>query len=220
MKTTLFLITFFLTNLFSLDLVERYLQGGDIEKAIDRLYFIAKDFRNFRCLKEDIICLSPIQIADTIAKIKTFTKGDEFQIADHFFVDKYIQKNIFIHSYINFISKHYQIALNDFSKILAIYPKNLYALKFRAKTFMLLENYSEAKKAFTDLVNKYPEISDPYFELIAIYIYQNDLEIAQKILNITKKGFQNDPRIKIYQEQINDKIPFYKKLFKYLIFWK
>jgi tetratricopeptide (TPR) repeat protein len=219
-KTTLFLITFFLTNLFSLDLVERYLQGGDIEKAIDRLYFIAKDFRNFRCLKEDIICLSPIQIADTIAKIKTFTKGDEFQIADHFFVDKYIQKNIFIHSYINFISKHYQIALNDFSKILAIYPKNLYALKFRAKTFMLLENYSEAKKAFTDLVNKYPEISDPYFELIAIYIYQNDLEIAQKILNITKKGFQNDPRIKIYQEQINDKIPFYKKWFKYLIFWK
>ena len=220
MKTTLFLITFFLTNLFSLDLVERYLQGGDIEKAIDRLYFIAKDFRNFRCLKEDIICLSPIQIADTIAKIKTFTKGDEFQIADHFFVDKYIQKNIFIHSYINFISKHYQIALNDFSKILAIYPKNLYALKFRAKTFMFLENYSEAKKAFTDLVNKYPEISDPYFELIAIYIYQNDLEIAQKILNITKKGFQNDPRIKIYQEQINDKIPFYKKWFKYLIFWK
>ena len=220
MKTKLFLITFFLTNLFSLDLVERYLQGGDIEKAIDRLYFIAKDFRNFRCLKEDIICLSPIQIADTIAKIKTFTKGDEFQIADHFFVDKYIQKNIFIHSYINFISKHYQIALNDFSKILAIYPKNLYALKFRAKTFMLLENYSEAKKAFTDLVNKYPEISDPYFELIAIYIYQNDLEIAQKILNITKKGFQNDPRIKIYQEQINDKIPFYKKWFKYLIFWK
>jgi tetratricopeptide (TPR) repeat protein len=219
-KTTLFLITFFLTNLFSLDLVERYLQGGDIEKAIDRLYFIAKDFRNFRCLKEDIICLSPIQIADTIAKIKTFTKGDEFQIADHFFVDKYIQKNIFIHSYINFISKHYQIALNDFSKILAIYPKNLYALKFRAKTFMFLENYSEAKKAFTDLVNKYPEISDPYFELIAIYIYQNDLEIAQKILNITKKGFQNDPRIKIYQEQINDKIPFYKKWFKYLIFWK
>jgi len=219
-KTKLFLIIFFLSNLFSLDLVERYLQSGDIEKAIDRLYFIAKDFRNFRCLEEDIVCLSPVQIANTIAKIKTFTKGDEFQIADHFFVDKYIQKNIFIHSYINFISKHYQIALNDFSKILAIYPKNLYALKFRAKTFMFLENYSEAKKAFTDLVNKYPEISDPYFELIAIYIYQNDLEIAQKILNITKKGFQNDPRIKIYQEQINDKIPFYKKLFKYLIFWK
>ena len=84
---------------------------------------------------------------------------------------------------------------------------------------MLLENYSEAKKAFTDLVNKYPEISDPYFELIAIYIYQNDLETAQKILNVTKKGFKNDPRIKIYQKQINEKTPFYKKWFKYLIFW-
>jgi len=219
-KTKLFLIIFFLSNLFSLDLVERYLQSGDIEKAIDRLYFIAKDFRNFRCLEEDIVCLSPVQIANTIAKIKTFTKGDEFQIADHFFVDKYIQNNIFIHSYINFISQHYQIALNDFNQILETYSRNLYALKFRAKTFLLLKDYSKAKEAFTDLVNKYPEISDPYFELIAIYIYQNDLETAQEILDITKKAFKNDPRIKIYQDQINDKMPFYKKWFKYLIFWK
>ena len=135
-------------------------------------------------------------------------------------MDKYIQNNIFIHSYINFISQHYQIALNDFNQILKIYSQNLYALKFRAKTFLILEDYSEAKKAFTDLVNKYPEISDPYFELIAIYIYQNDLKTAQIILDITKKAFKDDPRIKIYQDQINDKMPFYKKWFKYLIFWK
>jgi len=209
------LIILFVTSYIqAIEVVDMYIDRNETEKAINRLYYLAKDMRNFTCTQNYMNCLTPRDILDRVTKIRDTSQNNiEKTIINRFIKEDEVQKNIFMRSHTLFKDKRYDETLIELKTILLNYPKNIYTLTYLAKTALLIDNPKISEYCYKKLIKYRPEISDSYFELTEIYIQDKNYSIAQTSLDTAKEIFPDDSRIKIYQNKIDKATSFWSNIF-------
>ena len=198
----------------ALEVVDKYIEDENIKRSINRLYYLAKDIRNFTCTETYQSCITPKDILDRLRIIKGKSQSKiELQIINRFLNEREIQENIFMTSYSLFTAKKYFEAIKQFEIILESYPNNVYALKLRAKSSLFTTNFLIAEDSYQKLIQIQPHQSNTYFKLTALYIKEKRYKIAENILELAKSRFPNDLRTPLYQEKIDDSKSFWKSMF-------
>ena len=207
----------FITQIQAIEIVDSYLEQGEIRKAVNRLYFLAKDIRNFTCIKSRLNCILPNDIVTKIIQIrnKSFYKKEQ-NIIDNFFRQNEIQKNLFITSYLSFLDINYSESKSKLDKILINYPSNLYALNQKVIILNLTEEFNKTEELHKKLIKIQPKNPDSYFQLISLYLKQENIDLAESQFTITKEKFPKNSRLKIYRKKIDDSYSTWTKIYKYI----
>jgi len=216
-KRVILVLSFFSLSieLYGLDLVDRYLEERDIERAIDRLFFLARDERNFisNNLGESI---TPQEIYERVEKTKTLSSNpDEKRAIDSFFEQDEVKRNLFIASYLLLREKRYFEAINRCEEILKDYPTNRYALLCRAEASLNTTDHSQAEDSYRKLIVLYPKEVKYRYKLIDIYLEDKKVQKAKSLFNETSKLFPKDKSLSKYREKIEDAESFWASLFGY-----
>lgn len=208
------ILIFSFIQIQALELVDNYIENQDTKRAINRLYFLAKDSRNFICSNTFPDCISPEDINIRIANIKSMSNNKlEKEIISNFFKEKEISNNIFIQSYLLYKNRNYFEAIESTNIILKENPNNIYALEYRAKSSFLTTDLSIAKQSYKKIIELKPEISKYYFRLIDIFLKEERFVNAENTLQSIKDKFPDNMQISEYQKRIDSSKHFWSSLF-------
>lgn len=207
----------FISQIEAIEIVNSYLKQGEVRQSLNRLYFLAKDSRNFTCSERRLNCIKPNKIIKKIIQIRKISiYKKEKNIIDKFFTQSEIQKNIFITSYLHFLDNNYSESEYQLNKILITYPSNIYALKQKLVILNIIEDYNNTKYIYQKLVEIEPKNPSSYFQLIALYLYQKNLDFAESMFNITKNRFPNNHQLKLYRNKIDESYSTWTKISKFI----
>jgi len=204
----------FMSQIQAIEIVDSYLKQGEVRKALNRIYFLAKDKRNFTCTKFRLNCIRPNDIVKKIIQVreKSLYKKEK-EVIDNFFVQQEIQNNIFITSYLHFLDFNYSESEYQLNKILIDYPSNLYALKQKLAILNITGDFNRTKYILQKLVEIEPENPTSYFQLISLYLYQKDKKFAKSMFEITKKKFPHHNQLQLYKSRIDEMNSFWTTIF-------
>lgn len=213
-KLLTLLLFLLLLKVEALEIVDRYLENSEINRGVNRLYFLSKDERYFTCSGVFVSCVSP---EDIDKKLKTALEksnnSQEKEIIKNFFSEKAVLENSFIWAFILFREKRFFETIEKLEEILETYPKNIFALKYLAKASLETSNLKLAEESLKKIIELKTDDSDSYFQLIDIYLKEERFSDAEKTLNLVERYFRGDERIPKYREKLENSQSLWSSIF-------
>ncbi len=98
--------------------------------------------------------------------------------------------------------KNYSLASSSFQKASELKPENEWYLKSYANAEEDLGNYSNAEKIYKELLEKYPDRIETYFDLASVKIFQDDLKGANKVYDQIEKKIGVNEDVALQKQKI------------------
>lgn len=98
--------------------------------------------------------------------------------------------------------KNYAAASASFQKASALKPQNEWYLKSYANAEEDLGNYGNAEKIYKELLERYPDRIETYFDLASMKIVQNDLKGANKVYDQIEKKIGVNEDVAMQKQKI------------------
>ena len=212
----LYRITFlflYSTSLFSLEIVDTYIKYRDSLKAINRLFYLAKDERNFASNNFGAN-ITPDEIFKRVEKVKNMVSDrEEKRVIELFFEQKEIKRNPFITSYLLYNKKRYFETVQKCEEILRYYPDNLYALTYRAKASLKTTEHLQAEYSYITLIKLYPQKVQYRYQLLELYLKDNKVEKAKKLFKSIEKRFPKDKELNKFRKRVEEADSLFSSMF-------
>jgi tetratricopeptide (TPR) repeat protein len=211
-KIALFLL-FVITQLSSLQLVDTHIERGEIDKALNRLFHLAKDEKNFRCL-EVLPCISAEDVDKRVQKLIILTNDElEKEIIGNFFNELGTEDNSFLVAYNALKDEKYFEAYDRYKSLSSIYPSNPNLLKDLGKSAVKIGKYRESEQAYRELIEFDPNSIDSYIQLAGIYYKLEEFDKAKEVLDKAKRIDPKNERVEKLQKEVESSDSIVAKIF-------
>jgi len=205
-------------SLYGLEIVDRYLEMNNTYKALNRLFYLAQDERNF-IVDSFGEFITPEEIVYRVRKIEKMVSGKEREAVKNFFKQKEIEENLFIKSYLLFQEKRYSEVVELCKEILDYYPNNPYALIYLAQSSIRTKDHTSAENSYIKLIQLYPNNIAYRYELIDLYLHDEKIEKAKKVFDEVEKRFPKDRYLDRYRKEIEERESILNRIFEKIQIW-
>jgi tetratricopeptide (TPR) repeat protein len=211
--TLLLLPLLIVSQLSSLQLVDGYIEQGEVDKALNRLFNISKDERNFTCL--DLMpCVTVEDIDKRIEALKNRSRDPrEREIISNFFNELGMDDNNFVVAYRLKKEKRYFEAYDRYKSLSAMYPRNINLMENLGVTALKTDKLREAEIIYKELIRVDPENGENYIQLAGIYYKNGKFDKAKKVLKEAKRVNPSDERVPQLEKEIDNSTGFVAQIF-------